>query len=112
MFNTFRWGGYIAWRLHPEHKVAINSWHDHLGPDVIRTYLHVHQTDAGWQDVLTEQDVAWIVYPTGDGLQEALDRDATWKLVFRDHVASVWLRADLAADVPEAPKTPPPPSAG
>lgn len=108
MFNTFRWGGYIAWRLHPEHKVAINSWHDHLGQEVISTYLKVHNTDPGWQDVLVEQQVDWIVYPTGDGLQEALDRDATWKLVFRDHVASVWLRADLAVDVPEASKTPAP----
>lgn len=92
MFNPFRWGAYLAWRLYPERKVFLNSWHDHLGEQALRTYFEVHDVTPGWEKVLRRHDVGWVIYETASPLAAALDDDDSWERVYRDATASIWVR--------------------
>ncbi|MCB9683071.1 MAG: hypothetical protein H6733_16525 [Alphaproteobacteria bacterium] len=99
MFNPFRWGAYLAWRLYPDHQTFINSWHDHLGEDALRTYFEVHDVDPDWEKVLRKAGVEWVIYDTGSKLGAALDDDSSWERVYRDNTASVWRRKHVERPV-------------
>ena len=67
MFNNFIWGGYIVWRLWPDQKDFIDSQSD-LTVKATRLYLTVDRLDAGWQGVLQQYDVKWVIMPTNSPL--------------------------------------------
>ncbi|MCB9663963.1 MAG: hypothetical protein H6732_07605 [Alphaproteobacteria bacterium] len=92
MFNSFRWGAYLAWRLYPDRQVFLNSWHDHLGEEALRTYFEVHDVTPGWEKVLRRHRIAWVIYPTGSHLAHALDDDDSWERVYQDATAGIWVR--------------------
>ncbi|MDH4209650.1 MAG: hypothetical protein OEV76_12295, partial [Anaerolineae bacterium] len=43
MYNLYHWGGYLIWRLYPEHKVFIDGRADVYGDAFIEEYLQVYQ---------------------------------------------------------------------
>jgi hypothetical protein len=92
MFNPFRWGAYLAYDLFPQHQTFINSWHDHLGEQALRTYFRVHDTERGWEAVLDEHQVQWVLYETRSRLAGALRRSEAWEEVHRDPTASIFVR--------------------
>lgn len=94
MFNPFRWGAYLAYRLYPSHKTFINSWHDHLGERALKTYFIVHEVYPRWPEVFEKHDVSWVIYETRSELAVVLDADEGWDRVYRDDTASIWVRAD------------------
>jgi hypothetical protein len=99
MFNPFRWGAYLALRLYPERRVYMNSWHDHLGEDVMRTYMKVDEARGGWQDILAEAGVGWVIAEYGSALHAAIKRDPSWERVYRDDTAVIFRRVG-AGQVP------------
>ena len=120
MFNPFRWGAYIAYQTYPDRKTFMNSWHDHLGEAALREYFKVHDTDPGWESVLDEHDVSWVLYETRSRLGQALRRSEDWEEVHRDPTARAPRGSRLAAGAicgaegPSSPSTvryPTPPSA-
>jgi hypothetical protein len=100
MFNPFRWGAYLALRLYPERLVYMNSWHDHLGEDVMRAYMKVDAARGGWQDALTEAGVGWVITEYGSALHAAIKRDAGWERVYRDDTAVIFRRVAALEEAP------------
>jgi len=90
LFNPFRWGAYLAWRLYPEHQVHMNSWHDHLGEAALRDYFAVHEVTPRWQDVLDAHGVDWILYNSGTRLAYTLNASDDWEVVYNDSTATIW----------------------
>ena len=87
MFNNFIWGGYIVWRLWPEQKDFIDSQTDLTG-EATKLYLTVYKLEAGWQDILQNYDVKWVIMPTNSALSLELLKDG-WRILYKDPTAII-----------------------
>ena len=87
MFNNFIWGGYIVWRLWPEQKDFIDSQSDLTG-EATRSYLTVYKLEPGWQDVLKQYSVQWVIMPVDSALTAELVRDG-WGVLYKDSTAII-----------------------
>jgi hypothetical protein len=87
MFNNFIWGGYIVWRLWPEQKDFIDSQTDYTG-EATKSYLTVDKLEVGWQDVLLQHDVKWVIMPTGSALSLELVNEG-WRILYKDSTAII-----------------------
>jgi hypothetical protein len=91
MFNDFLWGGYVVWKLWPEQKDFIDSQSDLTG-EATKLYLTVINLKAGWQDVLNQYDVKWVIMPVNSALSTELVKDG-WKVLYSDPTTII-LRQD------------------
>ena len=87
MFNDFLWGGYVVWRLWPEQKDFIDSQSDLTG-EATKLYLTVRNLGTGWQDMLKQYDVKWVIMPGNSALGTELIKDG-WKVLYRDPTAII-----------------------
>jgi hypothetical protein len=94
MFNSFLWGGYILYRLWPEEKVFIDGEALFYGETLFREYLDVINLSDGWEKILDNHDVSWMLIPRDDVLAKHLfsnDKDM-WKLIYADNTAAIFSR--------------------
>lgn len=89
MFNEFVWGGYLLYRLWPEHTIYIDGTTDFFGEEFTREYAQVISLQPGWQDTLNKYDVSWAILPTGRPLIQALESDLGWQIIYRDNTATI-----------------------
>jgi len=87
MFNDFIWGGYIEWRLWPEQKDFIDSQSDLTG-EATKIYLSVINLGDGWQTVLEQYDVQWVIIPVNSALSQELIKDG-WSILYKDSTAII-----------------------
>lgn len=87
MFNDFKWGGYIVWRLWPAQKDFIDSQTDATG-EATQMYGTVETLSDGWQNVLSQYDVKWIIMPINSALSQELSRDG-WRILYEDSTAII-----------------------
>ena len=102
IFNELQLGGYLSWRLYPEHQVFIDGrildahlWHQH------REIL----LGRGWHRALREHGFNLVVLSnlaqTRLPLRGLLRADPDWKLVYLDPQAVVFARSAFALPTPE-----------
>lgn len=92
MFNYYRWGGYVIWKLYPEHRVFIDGRADLYG-DFIADYARVVRLEPGWDVVLDEYDVRFVLVPADEPLAEMLSEKG-WRVAYEDSVSVVLKRGD------------------
>ncbi len=102
MFNEYGFGGYLIWRLYPEKKVFIDG--RLLEPDVYKEYETVAYAEDGahqsWEDVIEKYNISYIIMPPllhyGNiyPLVERLLDSEEWVLIYKDHLALIFLRND------------------
>lgn len=88
-FNYFPWGGYLLYRMWPEQKVFIDGQTDFYGEALTRQYDQVYSLAPGWQEVLSQYQVGWVIVPTGARLAGALEGLPGWRSVYQDKTAVV-----------------------
>lgn len=91
-FNYFPWGGYLLFRNWPEQRVFIDGQTDFYGEVLTRTYERVLLQDTGWQQVLDDYGVDWVIWPEDESLPVALERDGGWTEVYRDETSVIYRR--------------------
>jgi hypothetical protein len=87
MFNDFKWGGYIVWRLWPAQKDFIDSQSDTTG-EATQLYGTVENLNPGWQDVLNRYEVKWALMPVVSPLSQELVKDG-WQILYQDQTAII-----------------------
>lgn len=92
MFNYFPWGGYLLYRLWPDHRVFIDGQTDFYGEDFTRQYEKVISLSDGWQEVLDQYQVGWVILPRGEALTQQIQSDPGWLTVYEDNVAAIFSR--------------------
>lgn len=92
VFNYFPWGGYILYRAFPEVRVFIDGQTDFYGEALTRQYEQVITLSEGWQEVLAEYKVQWVLMPASSALVRTLESDSTWQALYRDDVAVILRR--------------------
>jgi hypothetical protein len=90
-FNYFPWGGYLLYRIWPDKLVFIDGQTDFYGELLTRQYEQVITLSPGWESVLDQYDVDWVIMPTQSKLVEHLQTLEDWDTVYRDHVSTIML---------------------
>jgi hypothetical protein len=92
LFNTYRWGGYLIWRLYPEYRVFIDGRADVYGDRLIAEYLQIYQLQPGWEAGLASRDVRLVLVEPGEPLALALGNSADWELGYGDEVSVLFVK--------------------
>jgi hypothetical protein len=94
MFNHFPWGGYLLYRLWPERQVFIDGQTDFYGEALTRQYETVITLSEGWEQVLDQTRVVWVIVPAEARLARQLHADPHWRLLYQDETAVILQRTD------------------
>jgi len=92
IFNYFTWGGYLLYRMWPEQTVFIDGQTDFYGEALTREYEKVITLADGWQDVLRDYRVDWVLMPSDSGLARAVKGDSGWRVLYEDQTAIILAR--------------------
>lgn len=92
-FNYFTWGGYLLYRLWPGERVFIDGQTDFYGESLTRQYEKVITVEDGWQEILHQYQVTWILMPGDSLLTRTLRNDSSWKVVYQDQTAVLFSNA-------------------
>ncbi len=93
VFSPDLWGGYLIYRLYPHLKVVVDDRHDLYGEEFLKDYLKTVRVEPGWDKLLNENHVNWILIPVGSPLSSILKGKPAWKIVHEDEVAILFYRA-------------------
>lgn len=92
IYNRYRWGGYLIWRLYPQWQVFIDGRADVYGDAFIEEYLEVYRVRKGWRDTLDKYEVDIVLIDRGSALATLLDEDGGWRKAYEDEVAVIFTR--------------------
>lgn len=89
LYNVYEWGGYLIYRFWPEHKVFIDGRCLVYGNEGIQQAIDVAEGNPGWQEILKEERVRWIIvrYRARDSAHFFEEGD--WRCVHWDDTALV-----------------------
>jgi len=96
-FNHFFLGGYLLHRFWPERdRLPFMDVHQSGGPRIQDQYVRALASPAGWRTLRERHGIEWAllwrVQVPGDLGLDALDADTTFRLVFADDVAALYVR--------------------
>jgi hypothetical protein len=94
MFNEYSWGGYLADRFAPDRRraVFISSEGVLMGDAQLYRYQQVAALHPGWQGVLDQDRVDYVVVGRGSALDVVLTTEPGWRLAYRDATAVIYVR--------------------
>ena len=93
MVNNFPWGGYLIYRLYPQHLVFIDGRADMYREGVFEDFMLVQETKPGWREVLDKYGVDLALFPPGSPLDYALAHESAWKVAYKDNVSVIYRKA-------------------
>ena len=97
VLGTDYWGGYFIYRLDPTAKVVVDDRHDLYGIEFFKSYLKMIHVEPGWDQFLREHEASCLVLPRDAALTSILMQTPSWKPVYEDDVARVFVRkADIS----------------
>jgi hypothetical protein len=105
-WNFLPFGGWLAWRLHPDVRVFIDGRTGRLYTvDFLERYFVAEHDPRAFAALAAEYDLQWAIVRArpGESFGEPLARDPRWTMVYLDDCAAVYVRNDgpnraLAAD--------------
>jgi hypothetical protein len=95
MFNSYNWGGYLIWHLWPDYAVFVDGRTDLYGDELLSQCLRVRFAQPGFQEVLDEYGVNFVLTEAGGFTANFLAcDDEVWTLAYSDEVAVIYVRKD------------------
>lgn len=89
MFNQFRWGGYLLYRLWPSYLVFMDGQTDFYGERLTRQHDQILDAQDGWQKIVNEYNIKWMIVSTNSRIVLQLEDSPAWKTVYQDSTATV-----------------------
>ncbi len=96
MFNDDEFGDYIIYAAWPKYRVFTDGRSDMYGEKLGTAYFKVTNLQPGWREVLAHHKVSWIIFETNSALTAALGDDATWRVIYSDRVATIFVKKNSA----------------
>jgi hypothetical protein len=93
MFNSYNWGGYLAWRLYPAYPVFVDGRTDLYDDALLTEYLDVAQGRSDYESVLAKYGIKLVFVEQDSLLADRLQSEPAWRPVYRDERAVVFQRA-------------------
>jgi hypothetical protein len=94
MFNSYNWGGYLIWRLWPDYLVFVDGRTDLFGNELLSQYLEVQFARPGFQEVLDEYGINFVLTEAQGFTDNFLALDEGWTQVYSDDIAVVYVRSE------------------
>ena len=91
MFNDYNWGGFLLWSLR-DYPVFADGRTDLYDDELLRKYLKVIHGDPGWETILDQYDINFILMDNGSGLSRVINNKSGWKEVYQDDMAILLIR--------------------
>ncbi len=91
IFNVYAWGGYIGREL-PDALVYIDGRSDIYGDGPIREYAEAIALERDPFQILDREDIDSVLFWPDAPLSAALDQHASWRRMYDDGQAAVWVR--------------------
>lgn len=92
MFNMYRDGGYLIYRLGPERKVFIDGRVDVYGDQFFKDYLQMVTGAADWKQKFDRHAIDYAILDKNAPIRQLLLADGSFREVFSDKQYSVLLR--------------------
>lgn len=89
-FNFDNWGGYLRYQLGT--RVFIDDRADFYGEKFYNEFGRVSLVQPGWQDVLDQYKIQWILMPKNSTLVAALRQSPSWQSAAEDQCSSLFVR--------------------
>lgn len=95
MWNFWPFGGYLIWRLYPEHRVLIDGRigfvHDR---ELIYDVLASDQSPDAWSKLDARYDFQWAMCASNEVRRTCtpIARSSEWRMVFLDSMSTVYVR--------------------
>jgi hypothetical protein len=93
MFNDYGDGGYLIYRLGPQHKVCIDGRVDVYGDAFFKDYNEMYSGAAGWKEKFDRLAIDFAILDNDAPIRQLLLAEGSFKEAFRDQRHSVLLRA-------------------
>lgn len=88
LFNTYNWGGYIIWELHPDYLSFVDGRTDLFDDEILDQYLVTWQGLAGWERVFETWDIEVALVEPWAPLRVRLEAQG-WAIDYEDDLAVV-----------------------
>lgn len=97
IYNFYRWGGFLVWQL-PESKIFVDG---HIpgrelpsGKYPYQVHLEILQAQEGYQKMLDQYDIDYLIIPPKTFLDLELDdnQNDPWQEIYRDKTAVIYKR--------------------
>lgn len=84
LYNSYGWGGYLAWRLYPNYRVYIDGRADVYGDSFIEDYLKIYRAEPDWSAQLDSRGVRLVLVEPNSPLALAIAGSSGWQRVYAD----------------------------
>lgn len=91
IFNRYEWGGYIG-QHRPQQLVFMDGRADVYGDSLLRMYVSIIGLDADPQVLFDRYGIDHAVFPPDTPLAAWFDASPSWKRVYADETAAIWVR--------------------
>jgi hypothetical protein len=91
MFNSDEIGDLIIYAAHTQYKVFIDGRLDMYGARQIKDYYKITRFNLGWEALLQNYGITWIIYDTDSEFTRMLASRQEWRLIYSDRVASIFV---------------------
>ena len=92
VFTKDQWGGYLIYRFNGARKVFLDGRSDFYGQAMLEAYAEIADVKPGWNSVLRQYDIRYVMIPPDHALASVLRMSPEWKPVYRDTVAVLFER--------------------
>jgi len=82
LFNQYRWGGYLIYRLWPGQKVFIDGRDDMYGSQLVLAYEKCVTAQPGWDKLLDQWHIDTVLLSSKTALSAVLDASPQWEKAF------------------------------
>lgn len=93
MLNTYRWGGYLIWRLYPSYRVFIDGRADIYG-DFLEEYYKVVSLNPEYKKVLKKYNVSLILIQRDSPLDIYLRTNPSWEQIYSDNLSAIYIKTN------------------
>jgi hypothetical protein len=90
VFNFDNWAGYLIYTLND--RVFIDDRADFYGRSFYAQYSVAMAAGRGWQGILDQHKIDWVLFPKQSALARALRSDPNWKSVKSDEASELFAR--------------------
>ena len=91
MFNNDEFGDYIIYSAWPQYRVFFDGRSDMYGTKIAKNYLKVSKAANGWEEVLTNYRIEWVIIQADSHLSTVLRMHSGWKLIYADTIAHIFV---------------------
>jgi hypothetical protein len=92
MFNTYRFGGYILYRLYPEQRVFIDGRADMYGDEFINEYHKIYTGQPDWEELFAKYKIDYVVCEHDAAIRQLLLTRGDFSLVHDNEKHSVLVK--------------------